>query len=83
MDRISKERSEDRFAKKLAAWLGITVAELSEYGEDVIENNGDYGNLKYAYMLPFSKETPTEILDKMGRISKQYIVFFNLEELDG
>jgi hypothetical protein len=75
------ESQEDLFRKKLAAWLGISFEELEEYGEDAEENNGDYGNVNYAFTLQFSKDTPQEILDKMQRISKRNIVYFNLEEL--
>ncbi len=78
----AKENSEDRFRNRLAAWLGITFDELEEYGEDVEENDGDFGNLKYAYTLAFSKDTPQDVLDKMSRISRRKIVYFNLEELD-
>ena len=77
------ESKEDIFRRKLAGWLGITFEELEEYGEDVEENNGDYGNVNYAYTLQFSKDTPDEVLEKMIRISKRKIVYFNLEELYG
>ena len=72
---------EDQFRRKLANWLGITFEELEEYGEDIEENPGP-SNLDYAYILPFVKETPDEILDKLIRISRKKIVYFNLEELD-
>jgi hypothetical protein len=77
-----KESREDLFRRKVAAWLGISFEELEEYGEDIAENNGDYGNRAYAFVLPFSPDTPPEILDKIRRISKRGIVYFNLEELD-
>jgi len=80
-NRNTGESKEDQFRKKLASWMGISFEELEEYGEDVTENNGDYGNVKYAYTLQFSKETPQEILDKIIRISQRKIVYFNLEEL--
>ena len=75
------ESKEDQFRRKLATWLGISFEELEEYAEDIEENNGDFGNLKYAYTLQFSKDTPDEILDKLIRISKRKVVYFNLEEL--
>lgn len=73
---------EDFFRQKLAAWLGITFDELEEWAEEVEENNGDYGNQKYAYTLAFSKDTPPGILDRLRRISQRGIVYFNLEELE-
>lgn len=79
---MSRQNAEDLFRARLAAWLGITADELEEYAEDVEENNGDYGNAQYAYTLQFSKDTPPEVLDKLRRISRRNIVYFNLEELE-
>ena len=75
------ESKADQFRKKLAAWLGISFEELEEWGEEVQENDGEYGQRKYAFSLSFSKDTPEEILQKMPRVDSRQTVYFNLEEL--
>ena len=79
---MGRKNEEDTFREKLALWLGVTYNELEEYGEDVIANDGENGNDEYAYLIQFSDSTPFEILDKVDRINRKRIVYFNLEELN-
>ena len=78
---MGRKNEEDKFREKLASWLGVTFDELEEYGEDVTANDGENGKHEYAYLIQFSDSTPFEILDKVDRINRKRIVYFNLEEL--
>jgi len=73
---------EDKFREKLAEWLGITYDELEEYGEDVEANHEGKGRGDYAYFIQFSESTPQEILDKIERIDRKKVVYFDLEEMN-
>lgn len=76
------KNEQDYFREKLAVWLGITFEELEEYGEDVepVENDNEVED--FDYQIQFSELTPLEILQKIGRIDADGVVYFNLEELD-
>ncbi len=78
---MSKNR-EEQFRERLASWLGITYAELEEYGEE-LEAVDNYSEIEdYDYFISFSESTPREILNKISRIDSDRIVYLNLEELE-
>lgn len=77
-----KGNEQDQFRRKLAKWLNISYDELEEYAEDVEPNNGDVNRSKFDYHIQFSDATPPEITDKIKRLDSNYILFFNLDELD-
>ena len=82
MSHNENNNQQDFFRKKLARWLGISYDDLEEYAEEVECNNGHVNYEKFGYYLRFSDAIPDEISRNIKRLDNNYLVYFNLEELD-